>query len=188
MKRTALRWIAGVSVIVALGSIHAARRPRYGGELRIEMRAAPVTLDPAEAEPDAALLVTGAVFETLIKLDDRGDPRPWLAASWTHDAARKCWIFTTRANVVLHNGAPWSPSPIEAPDDKPIAEILREMSRQKNAIVIHAADGSLIGTGPFRIARWDSGKSATLDAHDSYWGGRPYLDSVDIRMGREYAD
>ena len=185
MKRIASQWIAAASAIFALGSIHAARRPRYGGELRIEMRAAVRTLDPVEAEP---VFFTGAVFETLVRLDDRGDPRPWLATSWTHDPARKCWIFAARANVALHNGTVWSPAPIEVADDKSIEEILREMSRPKNAVVIRAADGSLIGTGPFRIARWEAGKSATLAAHDAYWGGRPYLDSIDIRMGREYAD
>jgi peptide/nickel transport system substrate-binding protein len=187
MKHTALRWIAVISALVSVGSTQAARRPRYGGELRIEMRGAPRTVDPAEAAPDG-LLLTGAVFETLVRLDDHGDPQPWLATQWTHDAARKRWVFSPRTNVVLHNGAVWAPSPIEVPDDKPVEQILREMSRPKNSIVIRAADGSLAGTGPFRIARWEPGKSATLTAHEAYWGGRPYLDSLDIQMGREYAD
>jgi MarR-like DNA-binding transcriptional regulator SgrR of sgrS sRNA len=132
--------------------------------------------------------LTGAVFETLVRLDDRGDPQPWLATAWTHDPARKRWVFSPRQNVVLHSGAVWAPSPIEVPDDKPIEQILREMSRSKNSIAIRAADGSLAGTGPFRIARWEPGKSATLAAHEAYWGGRPYLDSLDVQMGREYAD
>lgn len=184
MKRTALRWIAGISAIVFLTGIQAARRPRYGGELRVETRAAPHTLDPADADLDASLL-NGAVFETLIRLNDRGDPEPWLATAWTHDAARKCWVFTARANVMLHDGSVWSPKPIEISDAQAIDEILREMSRPKNAIVIHAADGNLIGTGPFKIARWNTGKAATLTAHDGYWGARPFLDSIEIRMGRE---
>ena len=184
MKRTVLRWIAAASALAILAQ--GARRPRYGGELRIEMHAAPRTLDPAESIPEPFL--AGAVFETLVRLDERGDPQPWLATSWAHDAARKCWIFSPRPNVVLHNGAPWTPAPIEVPDDQPIEQILREMSRSKNAIVIRGADGSLIGTGPFRIARWEAGKSATLAAHDSYWGGRPYVDSVDLRMGRDFSD
>jgi len=153
----------------------------------MEMRAASLTLDPAEAAPDVFLL-TGAVFETLVRLDEHGDARPWLATSWTHDAARKCWRFTARGNVVLHNGATWAPAPIEIADNRPIEEILRELSRPANAIVVRAADGSLTGTGPFKIARWEPGKSATLAAHDGYWGGRPYLDSVEVRMGRDPGD
>src|SRR5581483_9067963 len=120
-------------------------------------------------------------------LDEHGDPQPWLAVSWTHDMGRKCWVFTPRANVILHDGSAWSLPPIEIADDKPIDEILRELSRPKNAIVIRA-EGSLTGTGPFRIARWEAGKSATLAAHDSYWQGRPFLDSIEIRLGRESAE
>jgi len=187
MKRTALRWIAAASTLAVLGTIDAARRPRYGGDLRIEMRAAMRTLDPIEAPPEAALL-TQAVFETLVRLDNRGDPQPSLAISWMHDTARKCWVFTPRANVMLHNGTMWTPAPIEAPDDQPIERILREMSRTRNAVVIRGADGSLTGTGPFKIAQWDAEKSAKLVAHDGYWGGRPYLDSIDVRMGRDLSD
>jgi len=187
MKRTALRWIAAASTLAGLGTIDAARRPRYGGDLRIEMRAAMRTLDPIEAPPEAALL-TQAVFETLVRLDNRGDPQPSLAISWMHDTARKCWVFTPRANVMLHNGTMWTPAPIEAPDDQPIEQILREMSRTRNAVVIRGADGSLTGTGPFKIAQWDAEKSAKLVAHDGYWGGRPYLDSIDVRMGRDLSD
>ncbi len=167
MKRTALRWIAAVSALAAL-SIHAARRPRYGGALRIETRA------PENPFADA-------VFETLIKLDEHGDPKPWLATSWSHDAARKIWVFTPRANVVMHNGAVWSPGAIEFPDDRPI----EEFSRAKYAIAVRAEDGSMIGTGPFRIAK---SEPLTLAAHEAYWGGRPFLDSVEIRTGREQSD
>jgi ABC-type transport system substrate-binding protein len=153
MKLTRSRWIAAVSALVALGSLEAARRPHYGGELRVETRA---TNDDA---------IDPLVFETLVRIDDRGIAQPWLATSWTHDAARKAWIFTPRANVLLHNSEVWSPPEISVADDKPIAEILRELARPRNAIRV-----GQVGTGPFKISRWDAGKSATLAAHDGYWG------------------
>lgn len=184
MRRIRSRSIAAISLVVAFASADAARRPRYGGELRVEMRAAPRTADPAELPPE----VGAAVFETLVRLDERGDPQPWLATSWVHDAARKSWIFAPRAGVTLHDGSAWAPGPIAIPDDKPIEQILRDLSRQKNAVAVRTANGSLAGTGPFRIARWDAGKSAMLAANDAYWGGRPFLDSVEIRFAREYAD
>ena len=40
------------------------------------------------------------------------------------------------------------------------------------------SDGQPAGTGPFKIVKWEAGKSATLAAHDAYWGARPYLDGV----------
>jgi ABC-type transport system substrate-binding protein len=179
----AFRRIAAVSALLALANADAARRPRYGGELRVGMREAPA--DPGSLDPNA---FAGAVFETLVCLDEHGEPRPWLSTSWTHEEGRKHWVFKPRANVVLHNGATWSPAPIEIADDKPIDQILRELARGRNAVIIRAEDGSAIGTGPFRVAHWETGRSATLAAHDAYWGGRPFLDSVRITMGRTLRD
>ena len=183
MKLTAFRRIAAASLLLALTSAHAARRPRYGGDLRIEIRATPANPESLDRN-----IFLGAVFETLVRLDDRGVPQPWLATSWTHDEARKRWVFTPRANVVTHNGAIWTPTPIQIADDKPIDQILRELARGQGAVIVRADDGTAIGTGPFRVEHWESGKSATLVAHDAYWGGRPFLDSIRIAMGRPLRD
>jgi ABC-type transport system substrate-binding protein len=197
MKRIPSRWIAAASAVVALGMapvfLDAARRPRYGGELRVEMRAALRTFDPADSDIsalEARAQLIPAVFETLVRFDEHGDPQPCLATSWTHDAARKRWVFTARANVLLHNGVAWSPKggAVEMPDDRPLAAILRELAQPASAIVVRADDGSLLGTGPFRIAHWEAEKSARLVAHDGYWAGRPFLDAIEIRMGRPLRD
>jgi MarR-like DNA-binding transcriptional regulator SgrR of sgrS sRNA len=135
--------------------------------LRVETRA-------AEPLPD------GAVFETLVRFDEHGDPQPWLATSWTHDPGRKKWVFAARANVVLHSGAAWSPRPIEVADDRPLLAILRDLARPSAAV--RGEDGA--GTGPFRVA----GHGPALQAHDLYWAGRPYLDAVEIRTGRTLKD
>jgi MarR-like DNA-binding transcriptional regulator SgrR of sgrS sRNA len=77
---------------------------------------------------------------------------------------------------------------LETPDDRPIEQILREMARPWNAVVVREPDGTLTGTGPFRVARWEAGKAATLVANEAHWKGRPYLDSVEIQMGRDLRD
>jgi len=194
MQRIFYASIAVASLLAApVTDLRAARRPRYGGVLRLEMRAAVTSLDPAEwpADPAAASAkekLAGLVFETLVRLDDRGGFQPWLATAWTHDAARRRWIFTPRPNVVLHNGAAWEPGVLSASDDQPIEEILRTFSRPRSAIAVRTADGRLVGSGPFRVARWESGVSATLAVHDSYWGPKPYLDGIEVRMGRSLRD
>lgn len=174
--------ISGIalSVIAMAIPLQAARRPSYGGTLRIETVETIPTIDPAEPR------LSGLVFETLVRLDERGRPRPWLALSWTHDAAHKRWIFTPRAGVIFHNGSRWEPTEasLTFPDDRPIDRILADLARPRNSIAIRSADGTLIGTGPFAITRWDPGKSATLAAHAAYWGGRPFLDSIEIAMGQ----
>lgn len=173
MRRTTSRWIAAASFLVVLGSLSssldAARRPRYGGTLHVETSA---------SEADAKTELAGLEFETLVRLDDRGQPQPWLAESWTHDAARKRWLFMPRANVTLHNGSRWEPAggAIAVPDDRPIERILSDLARPGNALSM--------GTGPFALAKEEAGKPVTFAAHGTYWGGRPYLDSIEVQTGR----
>jgi MarR-like DNA-binding transcriptional regulator SgrR of sgrS sRNA len=184
-----------VGALLALGILSAESRPRYGGTLRVEMSAVLSNLDPAEIPSDPAVLqakarLVPAVFETLVRFDDNGVPQPWLATAWAHDAARKRWVFTPRVNVRLHNGTIWTPAAasLEVADDRPIDQILREMAQPWNAIVVRESDGSLTGTGPFRVAKWEGGRAVTLAANEGHWKGRPYLDSVEIQMGRDLRD
>ena len=39
-----------------------------------------------------------------------------------------------------------------------------------------------VGTGPFVFEKAEKGNQAVLTAFDDYWGGRPYLDRVVIRV------
>lgn len=47
------------------------------------------------------------------------------------------------------------------------------------------ASGTLIGTGAFKWTKFDPVKGATLEAHDKYHLGRPYLDKIEYTI---YAD
>jgi peptide/nickel transport system substrate-binding protein len=49
-------------------------------------------------------------------------------------------------------------------------------------------DKTFAGAGAFRISAWDPGKSVTLAANDDYRGGRPFVDSIEIQMGRNARD
>lgn len=40
------------------------------------------------------------------------------------------------------------------------------------------------GSGAFRIAEWEPGKHLMLEANPDYRGGRPFVDSVEIQMGK----
>ena len=48
------------------------------------------------------------------------------------------------------------------------------------------ADGTFAGGqggGPFRVATWEPGKRATLEANNNFREGRPFVDSIEITMG-----
>jgi peptide/nickel transport system substrate-binding protein len=40
-----------------------------------------------------------------------------------------------------------------------------------------------IGSGPFKLARWEPGKRMLLEANDKWWYGRPNLDSIELVFG-----
>jgi len=49
------------------------------------------------------------------------------------------------------------------------------------------ADGTFAGaagSGPFRVTLWETGKRAVLAAHEGFREGRPFVDAVEIAMGR----
>lgn len=52
------------------------------------------------------------------------------------------------------------------------------------------ADGTFAdeSAGPFHISAWDPGKHVALAANDDFSGGRPFVDSIDILMGRSVRD
>ena len=158
------------------------------------------------------------IADCLVTLDQSGQPQPALAVSWTHDEAYKHWEFMLRnvklqdgsvvdvqsvvnslqaANPSWHvslpteNGptaaGPWTPKVI-IDFDTPQPDLLYRLAEPRNSILVRETDGSFAGTGPFRIVTWESGKHAVLAAKADYWGGRPFVDAIDIQMGRTIRD
>lgn len=208
MRRTPFRLLAASSVLwCALGSV-AATRPHYGGTLRVEMRAAPVSLDPTQegAAPEAAARVKLAplLFDTLFTLDAGGHPRPYLATSATVSSDGKSWRIDLPAGVKFHDGTPLTPQvaagalraansewTVRAERDAVVVEsksampwLPAELARPRYAVVRRGVDGPVAGTGPFRIAEWVPAKKLVLVANDDYWRGRPFLDKLSVELGR----
>jgi len=111
-------------MLLAAAPAGTARRPRYGGALRVEIGAAVSSLDPAAA---AANLEEAAAKEQIDAL-----------------------IYERRNSDGTFSGA--------------------------------------ASSGAFRIAEWEPGKHATLTANENALGGRPFVDSIQIQMGRTGRD
>src|SRR5947208_464195 len=209
MRPTLFRSLA-VSLALTVAAT-AATRPRYGGVLRIETAGESKSPDPlAPASGRDAILsrhLQSLLFETLIVLNEHDVPQPQLAVSWQHDASFRRWEFRIRPGVKFADGT-WldaaaaseslrlSMAPVGC-DAKPAGadvvvvecnaaapEVPATVSLSQNAIARRAASGHApIGTGPFKITSSDS-KRITLAANDDYWGGRPYLDGIEIQLLR----
>lgn len=113
--------LAAISILLGATRVETARRPRYGGTLRIEIGASVISLDPAVGSANAEEVAAKVQIDALV-YDHRN------------------------------------------------------------------SDGTFTGAGPFRIAEWDPGKHLTLAANQDYAGGRPFVDSIDIQMGRNVRD
>jgi MarR-like DNA-binding transcriptional regulator SgrR of sgrS sRNA len=175
--------------------------------LRIETQATLRSVDPSSDVADAGDawlrdVVLPQVFETLVTVGADG-VQPALARSWARDANGTVWRFELRPAVRLHDGTMLDASQvasalamsltdatvtsepgavtIETRGDRP--DLLWELVETRRAIVVRAADGQLLGTGPFRLGPLEQSRLA-IAAHDGYWGGRPFLDGARIEFGR----
>ena len=210
MKLFVWPWLVATSLLVGSAPAHAETRPQYGGTLRIMMRAAPTSLDPAnrtQSESVGRRNVSGLIFDTLITTDESGRVKPALAESWQTSGNRR-GQFRIRRNVTFHDGTSltaevaasslrfanpsWKVSVdgetviVERNESSP--DLLAEVALSRNAIARRDPDGKLKGTGSFAIGDWETGKRLTLIAADNCWRGRPFIDSIEIEMGKSFRD
>lgn len=201
------RWLV-VSSLLAGVLANAETRPQYGGTAHVAMRAAPASLDPADnSQPDsfARRSVMRMIFDTLVTTDESGRLQASLAASWQLLPGNR-WQFRLRHGVKFHDGTPlnaenvaaslrtanstWS---VRTDGDSVVIEtanaaLLAELALARNAIAKRDAGSSPSGTGPFHIVDWQPGKRLLLAAEENCWRGRPFLDGVEIEMGKSYRD
>ena len=189
MRLIAFPLLAASSLLWAVAS-SAAVRPHYGGTLHVEMRAAPMSLDPAESSQrdwfgfrDVCTLM----FETLVSLDEQGKPQPGLASSWQTEPGSQRWQFFLRRGITFQDGTPVTPDAVAASlrrtnptwkvfsegdavvieRDSATLDLPAELSLPHNSIVKRDG-GKVFGTGPFAVSAWDPGKKLFLVARDDY--------------------
>ena len=209
MKHFGLQLLA-VSSLWLVGMANAATRPAYGGTLHVSTHIAPLSLDPADnSQPDSIPRrnITALLFDTLITVDDLGRVQPALAISWQAAPDQRNWEFHLRTGVMLADGSLLTPAIVvgalrtanptwnvyETADsvlvglDGASPGFPAELAEARYGIV-KRSPGKLSGTGPFRVNDFQPGKSMLLVANEEYWGGRPFVDSVQIDLGRSYRD
>jgi ABC-type transport system substrate-binding protein len=159
------------------------------------MRAAPAALEPGAAD---AITLTSLVFETLVRLDDAGAPQPCLAVSWQHDSAAKRWQVNLRPGVKFQDGSPLTAAAAAAALQAALPGL--SIAAQGDAVVtiraVHSrpdllldlAHNGWLATGPFRPTAFDQGLHARFSANGDYWGGRPFLDAIDVQLNRGLRD
>ena len=211
MRLFVWRWFVVSSVMVAALAASAKTRPQYGGVLHVALRAAPTSLDPADgAQSDsfASRNLTVLMFDTLVATDENGRVQPSLATGWQALPGSQRWQFRVRHEVKFHDGTPLTGESVAAslrtanPSWNVIAEadsviidwdssnpdLLSELALPRNAIAKRTAGNKPNGTGPFHVVDWQPGKKLALGAEENCWRGRPFLDSIEVEMGKSFRD
>ncbi len=204
-----LRQIAISCLLVALALPTLARtRPHYGGTLRIEIEG-----DPWQ-RPDG--LPRRLVFDGLTTLGADGSVRPALATEWESENNDHRWQFRLRPGVHFHDGSPLTSVAVVASltasctrgcpwtavravgssvvfiGESSMPNLPGQLAGGDFLISLtHTADGKTptgaIGTGPFQLTGFNNGV-LTLVENDANWEGRPFLDSIEIRVHRPIRD
>jgi peptide/nickel transport system substrate-binding protein len=210
MKLSGFHSLAASSFLLVTLFAQASTRPQYGGTLHVSIREAPTSLDPADIIQSGSFTrnLTPLIFETLLMSSDSGRLRPGLATSWQSASGNQGWQFRLRNNVTFHDGAALTPAlaatslraanpswkimtdtdSIVIACDAPCSHLPDELALSHNAIVKKSDDGKLNGTGPFHVVDWQPGKKLVIGAEENYWGGRPFLDSIEIELGKSYRE
>ena len=205
------RWFVVSSIVLGTVAANAAPRPEYGGGLHVAMRATPTSLDPADraqADSFGRRNLTMLIFDTLLTTDASGRLQAWLATSWQASPDNRRWQLKIRRGVKFHDGTPltaeiaaaslrtanpsWNVSAdadtvvIERDNSDP--ELAMELAMARNAIGKRNSENTPSGTGPFHVVNWEPGKKLTLAAEENCWRGRPFLDAIEIDMGKSLRD
>jgi ABC-type transport system substrate-binding protein len=207
MRPSGLLLLAAISVSLAAT---ASTRPDYGGTLRISIQEAPASLDPADTRSSEMLTwpsLSRLMFDTLVALDERGRVRSALATSWRSDPGNQRWQFSLRPGVTFQDGTAVNSDAVAAalrsPNsnwkvfaageivviecDAPAANLPSLLALPRYGIAKRSG-GKLTGSGPFAISRWDPPRKLTLTARDDYWGGRAFVDAIEIEMGKSFRE
>ncbi|HVZ83135.1 MAG TPA: ABC transporter substrate-binding protein [Terracidiphilus sp.] len=202
------RCVISCALLMLVLPAAARTRPHYGGTLRVEIAG-----DPWQ-RPDG--LARRLVFDGLTAIGTDGAVKPALAVEWSADDDDHRWQFRLRPGVHFQDGTPltsvnaaaalnaacpsncpWTAvravgSAVVFVGDAPMPALPALLADDafRLALTINAEgktpEGS-VGTGPFQVAGFNN-SVLTLTANENCWQGRPFVDSVELRVHRAVRD
>ena len=98
----------------------AAHAQKQGGSITVGLELDIPGFDPLKVGvfDTSAETAAAAIFDTLTTLDDKGEPAPKLALSWSHSDDFKTWTFKLRPGVKFHDGTPFNAQAVKENYDR----------------------------------------------------------------------
>jgi len=200
LRRFAISWVMALIALTAT----ARTRPHYGGTLHVETAG-----DPWDREDGLARRL---VYDGLTQLDSAGNVQSALALAWEADGNSHRWQFRLRPGVHFQDGTALTSTAVVASltascnadcrwttvraigtlvvftNASPMPNLPALLAGDRFLIALTAASdgkaaGNSIGTGPFQVTGFNNG-ALTLTANENCWSGRPFADSIEIRVHR----
>jgi len=93
---------------------------KQGGSITVGLELDIPGFDPLKVGvfDTSAEIAAAAIFDTLTYLDDKGEPKPKLALSWTHSEDYKSWTFKLRPGVKFQDGTPFNAQAVKENFDR----------------------------------------------------------------------
>src|SRR5581483_9684535 len=106
---TSARTLAPIFLVTAFAlaaSAAPASAQKQGGSITVGQELDIPGFDPLKVGvyDTSANTAAAAIFDTLAGMDDKGEPKPKLALSWTPSEDYKTWTFKLRPGVKFHDG------------------------------------------------------------------------------------
>ncbi len=212
---TARVFLCAVTMWLIVNCAAASTSPHFGGILRVKISERVATVDPRQwpsnsIQAAASERLASLVFDRLVRFDDHGSVQSVLAISWEHDGGAKRWQFRLRGDVKFADGSPLTAEAsalalqqllgnefdVSATSDSVVIladhslpDLPAQLATGRYFIFHSAADGTLSGTGPFRVTEWPAGDApgkVVFSANESCWEGRPFVDRIELTMGANF--
>ena len=210
--RRALFATGSAAALLAAVGVSAQAAPQRGGQLKVALSGGD-RFETWHSHPAGHFLqaARNAVFETVTEVAPDGTLRPGLATHWTSEKAGRIWNLTIREDVSFHDGSALTVHDVVAtlarqevvrdvvclPHTNEVQVSLREADAAFPFTIAEGAwsifsardlatgDLPTLGTGPYKIVRFDPGRGflgQRVDAHykdgDAGWFGSVELVAI----------
>ena len=109
-----------VTAFVVGGWASPASAQKQGGSITVGQELDIPGFDPLKVGvyDTSAETAAAAIFDTLTYLDDKGEPQPKLALSWSHSEDFKTWTYKLRPGVKFQDGTPFNAQAVKENFDR----------------------------------------------------------------------
>src|ERR1700733_10297551 len=100
--------VIGVALTCGLGAAALAQEPKMGGVINAVIQPEPPGLNLALIQNGPTQMVSGNIFEGLLRYNPKLEPLPGLAEGWTVSEDAKTYPFKLKRGVLWHDGKPFT--------------------------------------------------------------------------------